>query len=148
MILKLLVQGLNICHVAAEVWDQFKFVCLHNLHQLFFSLAAKCRQNQLNLLGFVLTREQRLSQKHFCKDTACCPDINGCCVLGPACHDFGCAVPSRRDVIGEDSTRTLHHWIFAVPARRKYLGASQSKVANLQVTVLIQEQVAWFKIAV
>ena len=128
--------------------DQFEFVCLHNLHQLFLSLASKCRQNQLNLLGLVLTWEQRLTQEHFCKNTACCPDIDGCCILSPTCHDFGCTVPSRRDVIGQDSAGTLQHWVVVVSCWRKYLSASQAKITNLQVAVLIQEQVAWFEIAV
>jgi len=73
------------------------------------------------LVDMVLAGEQRLALEHLGKDTSDTPDINLNIVLLPGEHDFGSSVVSRRDVTGH----------------LRVLDTGQTKVANLQIAVLV-----------
>jgi hypothetical protein len=80
----------------------------------------------------VLAREQRLALEHLSEDTACTPDINLNIVLLPREHNLWRAVVSRRYV-----SRHL-----------RILNASQTKVADLEIAVLVDENIAGLEITV
>jgi hypothetical protein len=80
----------------------------------------------------VLSGEQWLALKHFCEDTSCTPDIDLYVVLLPCKHDLRRSVVSGRDV-------TRHLGVL-------YTG--ETKVADLEIAVLIDEDVARLQVTV
>jgi hypothetical protein len=83
------------------------------------------------LIDVVLSREQRLAFQHLCKDAARTPDINLNIILLPCEHNLRGSVVSRGDITG-------HLGI---------LNTGQTKVADLEIAVLIDEDVAGLEIA-
>lgn len=83
------------------------------------------------LVHMVLAGEERLALEHLSKDTSCTPDINLNVVLLPCEHDFRRSVVSGRDV-----SRHL-----------RILYTSETEVANLEIAVLIDEDVAGLQVA-
>lgn len=79
----------------------------------------------------VLAWEKRLALKHFSKDAARAPYVNLHVVLLPSEHDLWRPVVPRGDVAG-------HLWV---------LYTRQSEVADLQVTVLVDQNVARLQVA-
>lgn len=79
----------------------------------------------------VLSGEQRLALQHLGKDAAGTPDIDLNVVLLPREHDLGRSIISGRDI-----TRHL-----------RILDAREAEIADLQVAVLIDQDVAGFKVA-
>ena len=80
----------------------------------------------------VLSREKRLALEHLGKDAPRAPDVHLDVVLLPREHDFGCSVVSRRDVA-------------------RHLGVlytCETEVADLEIAVLVDEDVAGLEIAV
>jgi hypothetical protein len=84
------------------------------------------------LVDVVLSGEQGLALEHLGKDTSDTPDINFNVVLLPGEHDFGSSVVSRRDVTGHLGV----------------LDTGQTKVANLQIAVLVDQDVAGLQVTV
>lgn len=80
----------------------------------------------------VLSGEQGLALEHLSKDASRAPNVNLHIVLLPREHDFRCSVVSRRDV-------TRHLGVL-------YTG--ETEVANLEIAVLVDENVAGLEIAV
>ena len=80
----------------------------------------------------VLSREERLALKDLGEDTSCTPDINLNIVLLPCEHDLRGSVVSGRYV-------TRHLGIL-------YTG--ETEVANLEIAVLVDEDVAGLQVAV
>jgi hypothetical protein len=74
----------------------------------------------------VLAREQRLALKHLCENTSRTPDIDLDVVLLPCKHDLRRSVVSGRDV-----TRHL-----------RVLYTGETEVANLEIAVLVDQDVA------
>lgn len=89
-------------------------------------------RNDGELVHMVLSWEQWLALQHLRKDAPCAPNINLHIVLLPCEHDLGRSVVSSRDV-----TRHL-----------RVLYTGQTKVANLEVTVLVDEDVARLQVTV
>lgn len=81
-----------------------------------------------NAILTVLSWEQGLSFQHFSKDTASTPDINSDIILLPSQHDLGCTIISGGYV-------TCH---------LRILDTSKTEIANLEIAVLVDEDVAWF----
>ena len=80
----------------------------------------------------VFAREQRLALQHLGKDAACAPDVDLDIVLLPREHDLGCSVVPCRDIA-------------------RHLGilyTRKSKVANLEIAVLVDQNVARLQVAV
>lgn len=80
----------------------------------------------------VLAGEERLALEHFGKDAPGTPDVDLDAVLLPGKHDLGGAVVARRDVAGHLGV----------------LDTGETKVTDLEVTVLVDEDVAGLEIAV
>jgi hypothetical protein len=84
------------------------------------------------LIDVVLSGEQRLAFKHFCKDAPRAPDINLDVILLPGEHNLRCSVVSRRDV-------SSHLGVL-------YTG--ETEVADLEIAVFVDEDVAGLEITV
>ena len=82
------------------------------------------------LVDMIFAREQRLSLEHFCEDAACTPNVDLNIVLLPCEHDLRRAVVAGGNVSGH--LRVLY--------------AGQAKIADLQVTVLVHEDVAGLQV--
>lgn len=80
----------------------------------------------------VLAGEQRLALEHLGKDTSNTPDINFNIVLLPGEHDFRSSVVSRRDIAGHLGV----------------LNTGQTEVANLQIAILVDQNVAGLQVTV
>lgn len=87
--------------------------------------------NDGKLVDVILSGEQRLALEHLGKDTPSTPDINFHIVLLPGKHNLGGAVISRGDISG-------HLGI---------LNSGETKVANLQIAVLVDQDIAGFQVA-
>lgn len=79
------------------------------------------------LVDVVLAGEQRLALEHLGKDAACAPDIDFDVVLLPRKHDLRGAVVPRRNV-------ARHLGV---------LNPRQAKIADLQITILVDQDVTW-----
>ena len=84
------------------------------------------------LVDVVLAGEQRLALEHLGEDTSNTPDINFNIVLLPSEHDLRSSVVSCRDV-------TSHLGV---------LNTGQTEVANLQIAVLVDQNVAGLQVTV
>lgn len=82
------------------------------------------------LVHMVLSREEGLPVQHLGEDAASAPDVHLDVVFLPCEHDLGGSVVSRRNV-----ARHL-----------RVLDTGQAKVANLQIAVFVDENVAWFQV--
>jgi hypothetical protein len=89
-------------------------------------------RNDGELVHVVLAREERFSLEHLSEDASCTPDINLDVVLLPCEHNLGGSVVSGRDV-------TRHLGVL-------YTG--ETEVANLEIAVLVDEDVAGLQVAV
>ena len=78
----------------------------------------------------VFSREERLSLQHLGENATCAPDVDLDIVLLPCKHNLGRAVVSCRDI----------------SSHLRILNSSKSKIANLQIAVLVHEDVAGFEI--
>ena len=93
---------------------------------------AKQLGNDGELVHVVLAWEQRLALQHLGKNAARAPDVNLDVVLLPCKHDFRGAVVSSRDVA-------------------RHLGilyTRKTEVADLEIAVFVDQDVAGFQIAV
>jgi hypothetical protein len=88
--------------------------------------------NDGELVHVVLSREERLALEHLGENASCTPDINLNIVLLPCEHDLRGSVVSGRYV-------TRHLGIL-------YTG--ETEVANLEIAVLVDEDVAGLQVAV
>jgi hypothetical protein len=87
--------------------------------------------NDGELVDVVLSGEKGLALKHLSEDAAGTPNVNLHIVLLPGEHDLGRAVISRRDVAGH----------------LRILDTGQTEIANLQIAVLVDQNVARLQIS-
>lgn len=80
----------------------------------------------------ILSREERFSLQHLGEDAACAPDVDLHVVLLPGEHDLGGAVISRGHIAGH----------------LRVLDSGQTEIADLQVAVFINEDVAGLQVSV
>lgn len=80
----------------------------------------------------VFAGEERLGCEHLSENTSRAPDVHLHVIFLPGEHNFRCSVVSRRHI-------TSH---------LRVLNSGQAKVANLEIAVFIDQDVAWFEIAV
>lgn len=80
----------------------------------------------------VLAREERLALEHLGEDAARTPDIHFDVVFLPGEHDLGGSVVSGGNIAGHLGV----------------LDSSESKVANLEIAVLVDEDVAGLEVTV
>jgi hypothetical protein len=84
------------------------------------------------LVDVVLAWKQRLAFEHLGKDAASAPNIHFHIVLLPGKHDLRGSIISRRNV-------TRHLWV---------LDPSKAEIANLQITIFVDQDVAGLEISV
>lgn len=84
------------------------------------------------LVDVVLAWEEGLAFEHLGKDASCTPDVDGNVVLLPGEHDFGSTVVSCADV----------------SSHLRVLDTSETEIANLEIAILVDENVAWFQVTV
>ena len=82
------------------------------------------------LVDMILSREQRLALQHLGKDTPRTPDVNLDIIFLPCEHNLWGSVVSGGDVSG-------HLWI---------LNTGETEIADLEITVLIDEDVGRLEI--
>lgn len=87
--------------------------------------------NHHKLINMVLPRKYWRSKNHFRKYTARTPNIDLFIIPPPSKHNFGSTVVPRRDV---SSHLSLLH-------------TSKAKVANFQIAIFVDENVAGFEVA-
>jgi hypothetical protein len=80
----------------------------------------------------VLSGEQGLALQHLGKDASRTPDVDFHIVFLPRQHDLGSAIVSRRDVASHLGV----------------LYTGQTKIANLQITVLVHKDIARLQVTV
>eukprot|EP00962_Isochrysis_galbana_P009630 scaffold2684_cov124-Isochrysis_galbana.AAC.11 len=95
--------------------------------------------DQAELVQIVATGQQRLARHHLSENAAACPDVNRSRIRLVLEQQLWSAVPARHDVLSEPHVFDLCTWVHR---------ARQPKVANLQVTILVDQEIAWFQIAV
>lgn len=76
-------------------------------------------------------REQRSALQHFSKNACRAPDIHLARVRLPGEHDLRRAIVPRRDVAGH----------------LRFLQTGQAEIADFEVAVLVDENVAWLEVA-
>ena len=76
--------------------------------------------------------EKRFSLEHLSKDAACAPDVHFNIVFLPCKHDLGGAVVSGRNVSGH----------------LRVLNSSKAEIADLEVAILVDEDVARLEVSV
>lgn len=84
------------------------------------------------LIDVILAREEGFALEHLGEDAAGAPDVHLDVVLLPREHDLGGAVIPRRNV-------ARHLWI---------LNSGQAKVADLQIAILVNQDVARLQVTV
>ena len=84
------------------------------------------------LVDMVLAGEQRLALQHLCEDASCAPDINFNIILLPCEHNL------RRSVV------SCGH----ISGHLGILDTREAEIADLQVAIFIDEDVAWLEISV
>lgn len=83
------------------------------------------------LVDMIFTGEKRLAVEHLCENTAGAPDVDLDVVFLPCEHDLGGAIVSGRDVAGH----------------LRVLDPGQTKIANFEIAVFVNQDIAGFKIA-
>ena len=84
------------------------------------------------LVDMVLAWEKRLALEHFGKDATSTPDVDFDVVFLPGEHDLWSSVVSSRDV----------------SSHLRVLNSGQTEIANLQITVLVDENITGLQISV
>ncbi len=84
------------------------------------------------LVDVVLAWEERLALEHLGEDATGTPDVDLDVILLPGEHDLGCTIVPRRDVAGH----------------LRILNSGEAEVADLQVAVLVDQDVAGFQVSV
>jgi hypothetical protein len=86
----------------------------------------------------IFARKQRLATQHLCKDTTDTPDVNRLGVLLERKHDLRSSVPSCCHIF-------CHEARVVIGGCRR---TSETKVADFQIAVSVQEEVGWLQISV
>lgn len=100
-----------------------------------YDLIRRCSKqicDDRELVYVVLAGEKRFALQHLCENTPDAPDVDPNVILLPCEHDFRGAIVSRRHIAGH--------------LRVLYTG--KTEIANLEIAVLIDEDIAWFQITV
>lgn len=87
--------------------------------------------NDGELVDVVLAREEWFAVQHLCKDTACTPDINLNVILLPCEHNLRSSVVSCGHISGHLGV----------------LNTCETEIADLEIAVLVDEDVAGLQIA-
>jgi len=116
----------------------FVLEVLENLKVIVVWVAEEL-DDHLELLFLLLTREKFFPGEHLREDATYRPHINGGRVLFPRQEDLWRSVPPCCDVVGQHYRMALQEWDFC---------AGETEIANLQVTVRINQEIARFQVSV
>lgn len=111
--------------------EQTHVLAADGLNHIIWGCTQQLR-NDRKLVDMVLSREERLSLQHLGEDAACAPNVDLHVILLPGEHDLGGTVISRGNV-------TSH---------LRVLNTSQTEIADLQVAVFINKNVAGLQVSV
>ena len=100
-----------------------------------FGRSAEDAEDLEDLVNFGVAWEQRLAGGHLSEDAANGPHVDTSGVLATTEQNLGRAVPESDDFV-------------SVGAERDTKSASQTKIGQLQVALLVDEQVLWLEVAV
>jgi len=100
-----------------------------------FGRSAEDAEDLEDLVDLRITREERLTGSHLGEDAANGPHVDTSGVLAATEQNFGRAVPESDDLV-------------SVSAERNTKGAGQTKIGQLQVALLVDEQVLRLEITV
>jgi hypothetical protein len=106
-----------------------------NTRPVGFSRCAENAEDLEDLVDLGITREKRLASSHLGEDAAHGPHVDTSGVLAATKQNLGRAVPEGDNFV-------------SVSAERDTKGASQTKIGQLQVALLVDEQVLRLEIAV
>lgn len=98
------------------------------------SWGSKDCNRPLDLIEIIVSWEQWRSAKELCEDAAYGPNIQGVGVMGGVQDDLGSSVPSGNHV-------------FCERGGCFFVASSQTKIANFQVAVFVQQQITWLQIS-
>lgn len=101
-------------------------------HLPYQDAAAPDKEEESRSKLTVLAGEQRLALQHLGEDTSSAPNVHSNVVLLPGQHDFRRAVVARRNIAGHLGV----------------LDTRKTEVANLEVTVLVDEDVRGLQVTV
>mmetsp|Transcript_73848 Transcript_73848/g.225858 ORF Transcript_73848/g.225858 Transcript_73848/m.225858 type:complete len:298 (-) Transcript_73848:290-1183(-) len=118
--------------------DELPALAVWYLHELLPVGGPEEADDQVQLLLRVVPRVQGLAHVHLGEDAADRPDVDGARVVGPGAQHLGRPVPPRADV--------LRHR--AHPALVGEAHARQAEVADLQVAIAVDEQIARLQVPV
>jgi len=98
---------------------------------IFHGGSAKNIKDERKLMVVILAGEKWLATQHLRQDTTNTPNINGLGVLLESQHNLGSTVPTSGNVFGHEA-----RVVFS-----RCSGASQAKVADLEVTIGIEQKI-------
>lgn len=121
---------------------------------VFFSGSTEDAEDLEDFVNLRVAGEQGFACGHLGEDAANGPHVDACAVLTATEEDFGCAVPEGDDLRGVsiDMSRVKAAERFAylvgVGAERDTKGSGQTKIGELEVALLVNEQVLRLQVAV
>ena len=114
---------------ALEVWERL------DARPVGLSGSAQDAEDLEDFVDLGVAGEERLAGGHLGEDAADGPHVDTSGVLATTEKDLRCAVPESDDLVG-------------VSAERNTKGASQTKIGQLQVALLVDEQVLRLQVTV
>jgi hypothetical protein len=121
---------------------------------VFFSGSTEDAEDLEDFVDFRITRKQRLACGHLGEDATNGPHVDACAVLTSAEENFGCAVPEGDDLgavlVLDSEVENVRRegYLVGVGAQRDTEGSCQTKIGELEVALLVNEQVLWLQVAV
>lgn len=106
-------------------------LAIHSFHDLFGRLAQGLSDKR-KLVHMVFSREERLSWHHFRQNAPDTPDIYSIAIFLPCQHDLRCSIVSCCDI--------ACHLVVLL--------SSQSEIADFQITIFVDQEIAGFKVTV
>lgn len=101
---------------------------------IFVGWCSEYRNSSFDLIKIVITREKWCSSKQLSKDAADGPHIKSVGVVRSVQDNLWGTIPSSNDVLSKCGGSLL-------------VSSGQTKITNFQITVFVEEQVAWLQIS-
>lgn len=101
---------------------------------IFMCGCSQNRNRSFDLVQVIVSREQRSSTKQLSENAADAPHIQSVGVVASIQNNFWSSIPSCNHILRQSS-------------RRLFIASGQPEVANFEVAVLIQQQVARFQVS-
>mmetsp|Transcript_47954 Transcript_47954/g.77875 ORF Transcript_47954/g.77875 Transcript_47954/m.77875 type:complete len:214 (+) Transcript_47954:268-909(+) len=128
--------GEELAFVGWQGLDELAALVIWNLHELLVIRGAQELDYHIKLILCIVPREKWFSRLQLGQDAANGPDVDGTGVICPGTEDLWSAIPP--------SAHILSHG--ADPFLVRETDSSKTKIANLQVTVAVYQQVSRLEI--